>query len=207
MIIGFDHVALNVANFQEAACRLDEEGYERKFLASGLPNNPAKIPLLLAYRPDHGIAYYAKPDALPIELTCHGTEKGRKAGNIAYQGDLLILKVADTEKEADFWRSALGFKDNGQASLTFNAVVAQWRCKISLKESPDVAPALLDDEGYTCIALLVKDIDRDMQRVAEAGAQEQTEIFAHEMNGHKQRIAMFRTPGNIIVELVEINKG
>ena len=74
MIVGVDHIALSCADLDTAVNRLSTWGFNARFAAHGIRNDPSKRPFLQQYDRTHDIAYCCAPQGVSIELTQHAAE-------------------------------------------------------------------------------------------------------------------------------------
>lgn len=220
MILGIDHLALNVSQMSKAKLEMLNRGFVLVFDAENLPNNPNKNPLLHHYNPMHSIALYKKELCIPIELTCHGTNNYENNMQYAYCSNKIILYVASVEKEKLFWINAIGMcETETKNQLYFPSIFPQWNFTLEIREKEEImmnnTPSLphthnknthtmLDDNGYTCLALLTRSLERDIIKFRNSGAIEFTVPFTHSVNGKQMDIVLFRTPEYAVVELIEI---
>ncbi len=132
--------------------------------------------------------------------------------HVARDGPVQIPAVSacvfDLNEESKFWARALGFKEtvrkDGMVRLTMASPIAAWRGDVLLTPSDRISRASLDSRGFPCLALLCTDIAADTERVAQGGA---TDIIRFEANINRKTlsIAIARTPGALLVELIQIH--
>ncbi|MGH9930352.1 MAG: VOC family protein [Pyrinomonadaceae bacterium] len=207
MILGFDHLAWSVSDTDAAARELAGRGYRSTFDERGAANNAAKHGLLDVYRPTHDLALYRADDGRPaIEVTNHGAVSSHTTGPYRIVGTEIALDTLDVQVEETFWCHMLAFRRVEAGHITLKRPVVEWSCTIRLHAVNAPKRATLDSAGHCCLALLTNTLDRDLERATEAGATDATAIFAQPVNGRALRIALFRTPGGAIFELIEVEK-
>lgn len=199
MIVGFDHLAWNVSDLETAVNQFSRD--HCRFLARDVPNSPNKKPLLHRYQPSHDLALFDLPDSIRTEVTCHGPA-GPGQGPFAVDGQTIFLHTPDVSTEQQFLVGALGFHLQGGV-LSLRHPMASYRCRIRLVASPMTAPCMLDDSGYTCMALYSTDIQKDLASLAEAGATHILDPFDLTPGLTPLRVSMFRTPTATICELIQ----
>jgi hypothetical protein len=92
--------------------------------------------------------------------------------------------------------------------LAIRAPVPNWSLTLILVEgAPLIDTPLLDAPGFPCLALLSSALDRDGERLQQAGASDSTGEFQVEVNGKPLRVAVYRAPGGELIELIEIHRG
>ena len=83
----------------------------------------------------------------------------------------------------------------------------KWSAQLRLvenKSAPQCQP--LDIEGYSCLAFYSNNILEDVQRLVGLGAGSATEEFAVDLSGRRVNVAMLRSPGGAILELLRVNR-
>ena len=209
MILGFDHLALSSTDVQATLASFDFP-IELKFHERGIANHPAKRPFLERWQDTHELAFVIPAAGPSIEITSHGERCAGSSGpfGIDPDGDI-TLRCPDVGAESEFWAAGLGFRKLSDPSrLELARPVPRWSCRIRLAPGdPDEAVSSLDSTGYPCLALLSSDIEADTRRAAAAGAVESSAIFDMVVGGKSVRIAMIRSPGGAICELVQPAKG
>jgi hypothetical protein len=131
-------------------------------------------------------------------------------------GVLSIRSVtANVGRELEFWCSALGCckgAHSGSAptpwvTAEFASPVPQWRANLMFVEGDPVPHPHMDSPGSTCVSILVKDLQRTADTASGAGALSVSNSFEIEVDGKVLKIAIVRTPGGAIVELMEYQPG
>ena len=205
MILGIDHLAYNITDLEQAAADLVGRGFTQVFCETQLLNHPNKKPLLREYHDEHDIAFFTRDTQVPIELTRHGASQHNATPPYDYQPDHIILTTPNLQQEKAFWCNQLGFKSTGEDNrISFRSPIPQWSCTLALHEDHAINPCMLDDHGYTCLALLSNHLERDIETAKQGGATDISDIFPHQVNGKKMNITLFRTPGGAMVELIKV---
>ncbi|MBP0005260.1 MAG: hypothetical protein J7642_16370 [Cyanobacteria bacterium SBC] len=204
MILGMAHLALSVSSIEEGKKRLENRGFNCIFLERSAINHPAKKHLLEHHQPSHEIALFHNSNInLSIEIINHGHVCYTKRGSYQLKNDCIELCTSDFEKEKNFWIEGLGFREESENLLNFSSIVPRWSCKIKLIENPKIQPTTLDSQGYPCLAFFTNSLARDLDLAKQVGAYDLTEIFELCVNNKTLNIALFRTPGSAICELIQ----
>lgn len=208
MIMGFDHLTLSVVDLDAKIAALQQNGYQVRFLQK-IVNHTKKQPLLACYQPEHTLALLIPPtkNGIVQELTCHGNRLAQPPG--PYRPDPahpngIILQTTSIEVESQFWSSALGFHARESGVLTLKRPVAAWSCRLTLEAKETLPYAMLDAQGYPCLALTTSNLESDLERVIQANALEATAPFAVEIHQRLMQIALFRTPSGALCELIQL---
>lgn len=129
-------------------------------------------------------------------------------------GDLRIgsvaVSVVDIDASTRWWTDALGFRYRGSPTpgvhdLDRASPVADWRLDLMLVSQAAHALPMLDDTGFTVLALITTDIAEDAPRVSH-GAAEVGRTFEQRIAGRNVRLAFVRGPSGELVELVEVHE-
>jgi hypothetical protein len=120
----------------------------------------------------------------------------------------VLLAAANLASELHFWETA-GFKPVASVPgewtrLRLAAPVPAWRADVIVAKGLGAPHALLDSPGFPCLACLTSDLDADMQRLAAAGGYDVTVPFEVRVNGKSLKVALCRSPGGAICELLQI---
>ena len=256
MILGLDHLAINVADLNRAIEAMQRNGYSLEFHEDQLLNHPQKAAFLHQMCPAHSIALLKppRPGLIAVELTqhasahpiespgllprwsCHDavnaeqTSDGRAYGRwepeltpsyLTRSQDPVIeiqrvcVLSDQIETETEFWLKAIGMKwvetsdsDAQALSSTFKVLrrvspIPAWSFEIELHAASQVSRGHLDDQAATCLALLVTDAQRDLDKLLAAGGRDASEVFSLTVNEQPLRIALLRSPSGHCVELIE----
>ncbi len=208
MIIGVDHIALNVSDceMQEMRAHLIDDGFNCVFWEPDIPNHPDKKILLSYYQPTHSIGLFSSNDgAVAIEITNHGGGVKEKTA-FHYCKNYIELWTPNLALESRFWQEAFSFQAVDANNLVYTSIVSNWSCCLKLVEKKEIKTYSLDAKGYTCCALLTNNIDRDLIQAKLMGAEDIVGPFSLKLNKKQLRVVMFRSPGGAICELIQINK-
>jgi hypothetical protein len=204
MIIGVDHLALNVLDIEQAKNDLMSKGFKCKFMESRILNPKEKKSLLFEHKPTHDFALFQSANqGVSIEVTCHGSMT-KHVAPYHYHDDYIKLKTSNLSEEKMFWQQGLMFKETEQDFLTLNTMIKAWSCKLKLLEVDTHSDSTLDAMGYTCLAFLTNDLERAIEHVRFCGARDLTPPFNLTVNGQHLKASMFRTPGGAICELIQV---
>jgi hypothetical protein len=123
----------------------------------------------------------------------------------------VLVWVRNLTKAEPFWMKGLGFRtqDRGQGwvRLTLPSPVPAWALTVVLAEDSKPRPLpLLDDAGFSCLALLTNRIEADMAEAEQAGATDITELFEMTTGGKLLRIGLLRGTDGELVELIEMKR-
>ena len=119
----------------------------------------------------------------------------------------ILFATPDPEGERRFLIDSVGCTeirrcDGAWAWLRLAAPITTWRGDILLAGCDRVAEVTLDSGGFTCLALLSSDLDRDRERMLACGARAMTETFELTVNRRCLQICFCRTPGGSPIELI-----
>lgn len=209
MILGFDHLALSSADVPGTLASL-ASSFVLRFHERGIANHPAKRPFLEHWQDTHELAFVEPVEGPSIEITSHGSALAASRGPFGIDPDGVIrIDCRDAESESDFWAVGLGFRKLSDPSrLELARPVPRWSCRLRLTPVlPEPERSFLDSAGHACLALLCSDIESDIHRATSAGAVGSSGIFDMVVGGKNVRIAMMRSPGGAICELVQPVKG
>lgn len=205
MILGFDHLALSTTCMQESHSQLVKNGYQSYFLEMAVVNQPAKTKLLSHYQNEHHIGYFRSnaPSTVAIELIDHGKMHQSK-GPYQWQAPFVEVHAEVSSAEADFWVQVFNLKHHDDY-YTLHSILPHARAQFRFIPA-QCAKSYLNSEGYTCAAFLTNTLSQDILKAKACGATDITEMFHLEVNNKPLRIAMFRTPGGAICELIQVIK-
>lgn len=121
-----------------------------------------------------------------------------------------LLRVPDLDAELAFW-TALGFKTVAGAPgpwrrMRLDSPVSGWQVDLLVAGAPGADPAFLDSCGFPCLALLTTDLDADTRRLEAAGGHDFTAPFEVSVNEKLLRVAVCRSPGGALCELLQVRR-
>lgn len=124
----------------------------------------------------------------------------------------VLAPTADLERELSFWVEGLCFKpvhrEPDWVHLGLRSPVPAWTGQLFLAAVPAPGPVTrLDAAGFPCLALLSSDLERDLERALQAGAREVTPRFGLRVNDKDLELALFRSPGGLICEMIRPARG
>ena len=206
MILGIDHVAINTRNINEFEAIHLKYDYKCLFKEK-IFNNVNKNTFLKEYSEYHSIAYYeSQKNCFPIELTKHGNDIPHKETPISFEENIITIKVEDVDKEKSFWANLLGLDKPKAENISFNSILPKRNFHLNIIPVEKNIPYTLDTEGCTCIALLTKNIDKTLSSMHNNVSCKLIGPWKSEVNNNKLIIAMFKTDGQIIVELIQLER-
>jgi hypothetical protein len=126
----------------------------------------------------------------------------------------LLLPVPQVVREAEFWTSALGFKevssgalgrDGDWKHLRLPAPVPNWSADVILLEDADPSGlTMLDSGGFPCLALLSTNLKDDLARCIDHGGTIGAKPFSVVVAAKTLNVALFRSPGGALIELLSV---
>jgi hypothetical protein len=139
--------------------------------------------------------------ARPIEIVGHDTGSVDSAGILTFDpgGGTITLRSSDVARDRAFTAKSLACTIAADG-IRIQGVLPAWSAQIQLVEDK-IAPRAqpLDIEDSTSIS-------DDVQRLVGLGAEKATEEFAVELNNRGIGVAMMRSPGSAIIELIKVSR-
>lgn len=204
MILGFAHLAVNVADLREAEAAWRTEGYDRNALYLDVPNHPSKQKFLTNYQPLHSLMLLAGTGLWPLELTCHGAAHSIN-NQLAWKREAIQITVPDPAPLRRLLVEGLGFRVAEDDTLVLDNRLPNWSCRLRLQAGASM-PVCLDAVGPTCLAFYCNRSAEDTQRLIDLGATAPTDSFELALGERAMTIAMLRAPGGILLELINPRK-
>lgn len=124
----------------------------------------------------------------------------------------IVLRCNNLDKVSKFWITGLGFKeksfDKKKSSwklLYFTSPVLAWNIDLLLIQDPNmsITNSYLDDLGWTCVSIIVSDIDSCLTRLKELGAKDMGLPYYMKIANNRLRLAFLRGPEAELIELIE----
>lgn len=205
MILGFSHLGYNVTKEQIINTNLfRDQGYVPRFVASDINNNLQKKKFLYSYSPCHTISLMEKGNRR-IELIAHGDKLAPGCGHFSYGEDSITLGTSDIKDDHKFLTCCLGLDDNLQGNVfEVNRLVPSWSFTLRLLERNDQPPSFLDSSGFTCLALIVKDLKHYQTMAKQLFCDNVSDIFEVEINHSKLEIVLIKSRSGAFFELIEV---
>ena len=204
MILGIAHLAHSVTDIEQGKKHLECRGFDCVFLERNASNHLAKQHLLKNYQSTHDICLLRNSSLnLAIEIINQGLVCETSRGSYELKDGFIELVTSNLDREKTFWLEVLGFKEKGENILTFSSTISSWSCMIKLVETPQIGLTTLDSRGYPCMAFFTNNLERDIRNAQVKGGYDFTDIFEFYINNRNVKIAMFRTPGGSICELIQ----
>ena len=89
--------------------------------------------------------------------------------------------------------------------MAFRSPVKNWSLIVILAETiNDDSLPMLDDAGFPCLALLTTNLERDREKLKEAGTNNSSGQFQLTVNQKQLKVEIFRGTNGELIELVEI---
>lgn len=200
MILGFAHLAVNVADITQAEAQWRKEGYSCIADHRDVPNHSTKKMFCSCYQPLHSLALLSGPGLWPLELTYHGPTRSINK-QIAWNRDAIQITVPDPMPLSRLLVDGLGFHEYDQNSFLLESRFPSWSCRLRL-EKGDTQQISLDDAGFTCLAFYSSHCDEDAQRLLQLAATDYTGCYNLSLGKRNMMIAMLRAPGGPLLELI-----
>ena len=202
MILGFAHLAINVADTDQAMAEWSALGYHLVAAHYNAPNHPSKSQFLNRYQAEHDLLLLKGENLWPLELTHHGDIQSVNQ-QIAWSASHITLTV--TESALDALRrllvEGLGFEEQDGDELQLHSRLPGWSCRLKLN-SGATAPVQLDATGPTCLAFYCNRIKEESLRLQTLGAESATDIFEMTLDGRAMQIILMRAPSGPLIELI-----
>ena len=206
MILGIDHIAINTRNINIYEKILLNDSYKCLF-KDEIFNNGNKKVFLKEYSEYHSIAYYESlNNYFPIELTEHGNDILKKETPISSEHNSINIKVEDIDDEKSLWAELLGLDKPKSNNILFNSLLPKRDFHLNFIQVKKNISYTLDTVGCTCIALLTNNLDKTILSMNSNESTKFVGPWISEVNNRKLKIAMFKTIGGIIVELIQVER-
>jgi hypothetical protein len=203
MILGFAHLAVNVADMEAAETYWRTKSYARTALYFDTPNHPFKQRFLSNYQQLHDLMLLSGSGLWPIELTKHGPTHSVNT-QLEWNQDAIQVTVPDPAPLQRLLVNGLGFcADNDD--LVLNSRLPAWSCRLRLVAG-DSLPTSLEATGPSCLAFYCNRIADDAQTLIGLGATDYTNEFELTLGERDMTIAMLRAPGGPLLELINPRK-
>ena len=202
MILGFAHLAVNVADLAEAESAWRLEGYSRTALYSNVTNHPSKQRYLTSYQPLHDLMLLAGPGLWPLELTHHGATHTDN-NQLSWGREAIRVTISDPAPLRRLLVEGLGFREAANDTLLLDGRLPGWTCRLRLQADASI-PVSLDAAGPTCLAFYCNRVTEDAQRLIDLGATDPTGNFDITLGERAMTIAMLRAPGGPLIELINL---
>lgn len=203
MILGFAHLAVNVANLDEAELTWQKEGYIRNAMYPNVPNHPNKQKFLTSHKQEHDLMLLSGEGLWPLELTMHGPIHYSNT-QLTWERDAIVISVPDPASLSRFFVDGLNFKVVDR-ELVLSSFLPGWSCRLRLEIGSGLPPSL-DAAGLTCLAFYCNNIVEDTQHLIDLGARDSTGCFDLTLGEKTMTIAMLRIPGGPLVELINLKR-
>ncbi|MDB9936484.1 hypothetical protein OAD13_00365 [Candidatus Pelagibacter sp.] len=199
MIIGLDHLSLNLKNKESFKKKIKD--YEKIFEEKKLNHKEKKI-FLKNNTKSHIIGFYnSQKNVPPIEKTFY-INKTSRCKNIIVKKNEIFLSIASKKKEFLFWKKIFDLKQKNNV-IKFLSFYDQKKYKFYFKESL-IKKNYLDSIGFTSICFVSTDIHKTFKSCKDFNI-EISNIFRFKINKKIMNIFFCRSPGGIILEIVQYN--
>ena len=205
MILGFAHLAINTDNLDELEQFYSSKGYVKSSLFNEVKNAPAKKSFCINYQDKHDLLLMQNNDKnFSLELTCHGKISG-KNNQLIFDDNNIIVRVRNPDEFIDFFSQGLGFKNLLTNTLSFKSINPTWCCELNI-EKGETENSRVDACGPSCLAFYSSNVIDDRKTLIKHGAVDCSDIFNLSFGVKSMDIIMTRSPGGVLVELIQIRK-
>lgn len=206
MILGFAHLTFGTRQFDRATELFQKSGFVLKDAYRSVPSAPAKWPLMAHHAKKHDLALLM--GSVGVEIVSHdtGSIDGPAMLDFDPHSGVITLNSRDIVREGEFIAQSLPCMEV-DGRIEIRGAFPKWSAQLRLvenKSAPQCQP--LDIEGYSCLAFYSNNIREDVQRLVGLGAGSATEEFAVDLSGRRVNVAMLRSPGGAILELLRVNR-
>lgn len=168
MIIKFDHISYSTNNKYEYRRFVREGGYNVLFSEYNLTNAENKKILMNNFTKTHDVIFLQKEGLFPIEFQVYNNCFTREP-LIQVCGDSFYLKVSDLKKTEKLL-TCIGATLQGENVYALKPMMDKKEIIIQIiKVDHYVAPAKLDEEGWSSIAFWTNDIEKEYDMLFSAG--------------------------------------
>lgn len=206
MILGFAHLAINTSNFEETIKRYQKLGYSIDSTFINLPNNVKKNNFLTNYQEKHDISILTQESKVNLEITCHGETFGENHQLELTENNTKISMFTPNQSVAKrILVDGLGFKEEENPNeFSLHSIIPNWVCNIVLAKE-ERGNTNLDNEGPSCIAFYVRNIEDVISNLVLSGAINYSGFFSLTTDKNLN-VAMLRLPNGPAIELIEVIK-
>ena len=198
MIVGLDHLSLNVKNkkiFNKGIAKY-QKIYKKKKI-----NHKEKKKFLKLDIKNHHIGFYnIDKNFPPIEMTFY-RNSNLNAQRIIVKKNIIKLNVSSKKKEFFFWEKVFNLKEKGNI-IDFFSFYDKKKYKFHFRESTIKKKDYLDSVGFTSICFISTDIKKKFKSCNDFNI-EISNIFKFKLNQKKMKIFFCRSPGGIIFEIIQ----
>ncbi len=125
---------------------------------------------------------------------------------------VIFIPAEDHKAETEFLEIFLKLssieKINNANHLRFNSFIKSWEADfIVFQDKRGGTSPKLDQNGFSCIAFLVSDIHSEVDNLTRNNINVVTNVFSLTINEKILDVALFKTPNNNIIELIEVKNG
>ena len=207
MIIKFDHIALTckISEWKEVSGKL--QGYMPLFAEENVPNLSLKAALMSAWHENHVISLLVSNEGLPIEITAYDTvAKGPQKYLLAE--DSIIVRTKALRDSMAFYED-LGFRTLSETEMEKSFLIApsklhlQFEEEKEAEESPQQHLPYLDQAGYSCLAFVTNNAEKERTNLIRKGVQV-TEVDELPLGQKTMKIFFVYNLLGDVCELIEV---
>lgn len=125
---------------------------------------------------------------------------------ISFEQNTITIKTEDIDQEKSLWIKLLGMEKTNEKRISFSSILPNRNFDLIFTSVKNNIPYTLDTEGPTCIALITNNIDKMILSMNGMGLYKFIGPWESKVNNKKLIIAMFKTIGGIIVELIQVER-
>lgn len=208
MILKFDHISLSCSDELDVENYIPDH-YTEAFRDMELDNISCKMKYLKFKSPKHNIIMLVpqKPDAIgvPIEITQY-PEVSDTSTALYFKGNTVFWEVADIKSARDLFLSLGAQETEDEKSLILSPFLDKRQFLIRLVENTaSTQESFLDVEGFSSIGLFVDNIQKHLDRCADAGFPI-SDISPIRVQGKWMNIAFVEGKNGELVELISSRK-
>jgi hypothetical protein len=165
---------------------------------------PPKKSFLRAVPKSHVVSFWKGTDSPSIETVEYGNPSTGCSGPYQVNGEDILIQSFAIKDSLRFFSEGFEFQQTEELLIHRSLILGT---NIKMKVIPadkSNQKTFLDDDGATCLALMVKDIKLSLSTAKKFGATEISEAFQMELGGKRFSIAFLRGPGGELVEVVQL---
>lgn len=209
MILGVDHLCRASRDVNADIVRFSKQRYRVLFAGIALPVHAAKVPFLRLPSAAHDAVFLTSPGCVSVEVVRHD---GAGMGCTPYDyrpgvGNVVSVACRCPAESERFWTNGLGFhRTEAPGECVFLSPVPAWRATVRLNDAPGTPDAYLDDEGWTCLSLIVRDVESVRRRLLPFIPEPAGEVYPLSFPDRSLSLCFLRGPSGEIVELLELKR-
>lgn len=206
MIIGLSHIIFSTRSALSHIAAFETHGWMLSQRCVDIVSDYRKWPYTFSEPSKHNI--YLATGPFPLEIIEHDISGPPTNVILDFDDNSLLYQSSDLLGDYTFFKNGLGLYsiDYRSFSLSNRILSNEAKLKLSSKDDSSESTIYMNGEGVSCLSFYTTNLKQDLDNLSRFTVSMPTDIFPVALASHDVCVGILRSPGGMIIELIQRSK-